>query len=268
MEHVKTTNAALKRHGVEEEYVLSISTPTDPAVPREVKILARKPRNVDADPLTAKRRAHGKVDPSDPSDDGVVLDVGVGTSDYARDVGGERGRVVKTEYGGSYADPAMKRRDLTWEHTASHLDVDSVVILGDALQTLPMIFAGKSVKRVFINNINAKYDAGGDLYRTLARGLRQVMRQGGRVEVQWTTAPEITGGKKKDRGHITGDELKKALLATADDVPRKIAIDENAPPITDYDYSVEAPRTLDGKPSKTPPSNPVPEKRWIFKFED
>lgn len=268
MEHVKTTNAALRRHGVAEEYVLSVSTPRDPAVPREVKILSRKPRDVDADPLTAKRRAHAKVDPSDPADDGLVLDVGVGTSDYARDVGGERGQVVKTEYGGSYADPAMKRRDLTWEHTASHLDVDSVVILGDALQTLPMIFAGKSVKRVFINNINAHYDAGGDRYRTLARGLRQVMKQGGRVEVQWTTALETTGGKTQSRGHITGDDLKAALLATDADVPRKVSIDENAAPVTDYDYSVEAPRTLDGKPSKTPPSNPVPEKRWIFKFED
>jgi hypothetical protein len=268
MEHVRTTNAALARHGVAEEYVISVSMPRDPAVPREVKILSRKPRDVDADPLTAKRRAHAKVDPSDPTDDGLVLDVGVGTSDYARDVGGERGQIVKTEYGGSYADPAMKRRDLTWEHTASHLDVDSVVILGDALQTLPMVFAGKSVKRVFINNINAHYDAGGDRYRTLARGLRQVMTQGGRVEVQWTTALETTGGKTQSRGHITGDDLKAALLATAADMPRKVSIDENAAPVTDYDYSVEAPRTLDGKPSKTPPSNPVPEKRWIFKFED
>lgn len=265
LEAVKATNAALKRHGVAEEYVISVSTPRDPAIPREVKILSRKPRSVDADPLTAKRRAHEKVDPSDQTEDDAVLDVGVGTSDYARDVGGETGQVMKSEYGPSYADPAMKRRDLTWQHTASHVDVDSVVVLGDVLQTLPMVFANKSVKRVFLNNINAHYGVGDDSYRTLARGLKQVMKQGGRVEVQWTTSEEAPG---VGRGHITGEGLKRAIADTDVDLPRKISVDEAAAPVTDYDYSVEAPRTLDGKPSKTVPANPVPEHRWIFKFED
>jgi len=270
MEQIKATNEALRRHGVDEEYVISVSTPRDATVPREVKVLTRKPKRVDVDPkaATAKKKKHEAVDPSDQSDDGIVVDIGVGTSDYARDVGGETGKVVKTEYGDSYADPSMIRRDLTWKHTAPHVDVDSVVVLGDALQTLPMMFSEHSVKRLFINNINAHYAAGGDSYLTLARGLRQVMKKGGRVEVQWTTSTETTGGETKSRGHITGDGLKEALAATAAGKPRAVSIDESAAPVTDYDYSVEAPRTQSGVPSKTPPSNPVPEKRWVFTFDD
>ena len=162
----------------------------------------------------------------------------------------------------------MMRRDVTWEHTAPRVEADSVVVLGDSLQTLRMMFPGRSVKRLFINNINAHYAPGGDAYTGLARGLRDVMTSGGRVEVQWTTSTETTGGVTKERGHITGDGLELALTQTAKDVPRKVSIDKDAPPVTDYDYSVEAPRRKSGSPSKTPPSNPVPEKRWIFTFGD
>lgn len=92
------------------------------------------------------------------------------------------------------------------------------------------------------------------------------MTDGGRVEVQWTTALETTGGKTQPRGHITGEGLKQALVATNPDVPRGFSVHENADPVTDYNYSVQAPRGKRGEPSKTPPSNPVPEKRWIFTF--
>src|SRR5262249_55198759 len=106
---------------------------------------------------------------------------------------------------------------------------------------------------------------GSEQYLALARGLRKVMKPGGRVEVQWTTATETTGGKTQSRGHVTGEALKQALAAAAKDFPRSVG-DTEAAPGTDYNYSVEAPRTKSGIPSKQPPSNPVPEKRWIFTF--
>jgi hypothetical protein len=268
MEQVRQTNAAYQRHGIEEEFVISVSTPADPKTPREVKILSRKPRKEVDLPMGAKKQRHAPVDPSDQSDDGLVVDIGVGLTDYAREVGGEHGKVVKTEFGPDYADPAMMRRDLTWEHTAPLVDVDSVIVLGDALQTLPMMFGERSVKRLFINNINANYAPGSEEYAGLVRGLRKVMKTGGRVEVQWTTALETTGGVTKSRGHITGEALNQALASKTDDVPRAYSVNENAPPVTDYDFSVSAPRTQSGKPSKAPPSNPVPEKRWVFTFGD
>ena len=264
MASVQVTNAAYKRHGIPEEFVIAISTPNDPAVPREVKILSRKPRGPDEVALDVKPQKHDAVDPSDQNDDGLVVDIGVGLTDYAREVGGETGDVVKSEYGPSYTDPAMQRRDLTWQHTAPRVDADSVVVLGDTLQTLGMMFPKKSVKRMFINNINAYY--GADDYANLAKGLRDVMADGGRVEVQWTTAPETTGGVTKDRGHIKGEGLRQALDATAASSPRAFQVNENAPPVTDYDYSVEAPRSMDGKAGREKPTNPVPEFRWVFTF--
>ena len=86
--------------------------------------------------------------------------------------------------------------------------------------------------------------------------------------MQWTDAPEeLSGGGTKPRGHITGDALQAALDATAGAAPRKVSVDKQALPVTDFDYSVEAPRPKTGA-SKTPPSNPVPKFRWVFTFGD
>gem|GEM_PF-6865318 len=68
------------------------------------------------------------------------------------------------------------------------------------------------------------------------------------------------------RGHITGPGLKQALDATASRSPREYSVKTDAKPVTDFDYSVEAPRGKSGVPSKKPPENPVPEARWIFTF--
>lgn len=263
MSKVQATNAAFRRHGIDQEFVLAVSTPETSSVAKEVKVLSRPSRGE-----VANNKRRSPVDPSNQDEPGEVVDIGAGQSDYARDVGGETGQVVKTEYGGNHTDPAMLRRDLHWKHTGTQVDVDSVLVLGDALQTLPMMFADRSVKRVFMNNINAHYVQGSDQYLNLAKGLRRVMKSGGRVEIQWTTAPENTGGKTTSRGHIDGPAVEEALLATAGEVPRAVQFDRNAPPVKDYDYSVEAPRTETGIPSKTPPSNPVPEFRWVISFED
>jgi hypothetical protein len=264
MANVEETNALMRRHQVPQEFVISISAPRDPSIPKEVKILSRKPADVPATAL----QTHAPVDPSSPSEQGTVVDIGVGTTDYAREVGGEQGKVVKTEYGPNYTDPAMMRRGLTWKNTGTRVDIDSVLVLGDTLQSLPMMFPERSVKRMFINNINAHYPPGGAEYRELALGLRKVMTSGGRVEVQWTRETEVTGGVESDRGHVTGEALRDALAGTAAGMPRRFDVNENAQPVTDYDYSVEAPRTESGVASKTPPANPVPQHRWIFTFGD
>ena len=70
MTQVQQTNAAYKRHGIEEEFVISVSTPTDPTRPREVKILSRKPRDLSKLPLGAKEQTHAPVDPSSPDEVG------------------------------------------------------------------------------------------------------------------------------------------------------------------------------------------------------
>ena len=92
------------------------------------------------------------------------------------------------------------------------------------------------------------------------------MTPGGRVEVLWTTETEITGGVERDRGHVTGEALRDALDATAAQVPRAVAVEPNAAPVTDYHYSVQAPRPKSGIPSKQPPTDPVPKSRWVFTF--
>jgi hypothetical protein len=265
MAKVKATNNLFRKNGVPRELALSVSTPRDPSIPAEVKVLGRVPKDV---PPTAKKPKL-PVDPTDQSVEGTVVDIGVGLGDFARDAGGETGELVKTEHGEGYADPGLIRRDLTWEHTGPRLDVDSVLVLGDALQTLPMMFGARSVKRMFINHINAEYKPGGALYKNLARGLGKVLAKNGRVEVQWTDEPETTGGVTKPRGHIAGDALLSALQDTGVLAARDVKVTRDpkvAPPVLEYDYSVEAPRTKSGVPSKTPPSNPVPRFRWVFTF--
>ena len=45
----------------------------------------------------------------------------------------------------------------------------------------------------------------------------------------------------------------------------KVSVDE-APPVTDFNYSVEAPRPKSGVASKTKPTDPVPKYRTVFTF--
>jgi hypothetical protein len=66
---------------------------------------------------------------------------------------------------------------------------------------------------------------------------------------------------------VTGEALRDALTGTAAEAPRRVDVDANAQPVTDYQYSVEAPRTASGAASKTPPSNPIPQQRWILRLE-
>jgi hypothetical protein len=259
---VKAINNLFRKNKVPRELALSVSTPRDPSIPAEVKVLSRVPR----EPPATVKKPKSPVDPTDQSVEGTVVDIGVGLGDFAREAGGETGELVKTELGTGYADPAMIRRKLTWEHTGPRIDADSVLVLGDALQTLQMLFSAKSVKRMFINHINASYTPGGALYKNLARGLGRVMAKDGRVEIQWTDEPETTNGVTKPRGHITGDALLSALEATGVRDARGVKVAKDAQPVLEYDYSVEAPRDKTGVPRKAPPTPPVPKFRWILTF--
>lgn len=263
MDQVKLANNLMRKNGVARELAISVSSPRDRTIPSEVKILSRTRAS-----LPAGTPRSSVVDPTDQSAPGVTVDIGVGLGNYARSVGGETGELVQTEYGERYADPAMIRRDLTWAHTGPHVDANSVLILGDALQTLPMLFAPRSVKRMFINHVNANYEPGGRAYENLAAGLNRVMAKGGRVEVQWTTEPETTGGVTKSRGHITGGALEAALASTAPGSRRHVSVTKGAKLVLDFDYSIEASRNKSGVASKSNPTNPVPKNRWIFTFGD
>lgn len=258
IETVKSANAAYRERKIAREFVLSITSPSDPKVPREVKILSRVPKETTG-------AAPSKIIEPLQNVDGTVVDIGVGLGSFARDAAQEKGPLVQTEFGPKYADAAMTRRDLTWEHTGPRTDVDSVLVLGDSLQTLSMMFAPRSVKRLFINNINAHYEDGSPEYRQLATGLRQVMAVGGRVEVQWTDDLETTGTRTSSRGHITGMALEKALELAAATSPRAVTVSE-ATPVTDFNYSIEAPRPKTGVPSKAKPTDPVPRFRTVFTF--
>jgi hypothetical protein len=256
---VKAANAGYRERKIAREFAIAITSPSDPKVPREVKLLARVPKERTA---AAASKVVGPLE----NVDGTVVDIGVGLGSFARDAAQEKGPLVQTEYGPKYANAAMTHRDLTWEHTGPKSDIDSVLVLGDSLQTLSMMFEPRSVKRLFINNINAHYAEGSAEYKQLATDLRRVMANGGRVEVQWTDDLETTAGKTSSRGHITGTQLAKALEATAGVVPRQVSIDDAAHPVTDFNYSVEAPRPKSGIPSKTKPTDPVPRFRTVFTF--
>lgn len=153
--------------------------------------------------------------------------------------------------------------------------VDSVAIFGDPLQTLDVLFGKQGVKLVFINNVNAHYNA--EQYKSLARVLFKAMAKGGRVEMQWAYSPETEGGKRGTRGHVqarhldpevvnTGD-LETALASEAPKFGRSFSIRE-APAITDQQYSREPSRRRDGAdPSKTNITPPVPEHRAIITFD-
>jgi hypothetical protein len=271
MRKVADANQAYRAGGIAREFVLGVTTPPRPDAPRQVLVLSRTPATpVQSADLPAKLPA---LDPAvDPNGDGLVVDIGVGESSYALDMlpaDDRRGLVVGTEFGPKYLDAAMTRRDLTWERTAPRVEADSVIVIGDALQTLPLLFGARSVNRMFINNVNAGYEgAGSSAYQNLARGLLSVMRAGGQVEVQWDTTPEYPGqpgAAPGDRGHIDGPTLHAALLATSDAKPRAVSV-RVEPAVADYSYSVEASRRRSGA-EKSLPESPNPESRWVIVFE-
>lgn len=262
MDKVITTNRALAEAGEPHELVISVSE-TRPGI-REVLVLSR-PRS-DRGPQDASQTLEVQDHP-DPQ--AVIVDVGAGESSFALDLLAPADRaggpVVQTEYGPGVFDGARTRRDLTWENAVPRTDADGVVVFGDPLQTMDVLFGEGGVKRVFINNVNAHYRNA--QYASLARVLLRAMAPGGRVEVQWTNSPEYAGGDPGSRGHIDGRQLEDAIKAEIDGTGRSYAVDHQVAPITDYEYSIRPSTRRGGAASdKDQPSSPVPESRSIFTF--
>jgi hypothetical protein len=261
MDRVIATNRAMLNANDPRELVISVSD--TPGGAREVLLLAR--RRTTAEP--SQQRGEPLEIQTHPDASAVVVDVGAGESSFALDLLAQPDRtggpVVQTEYGPTAFDASRTRRDLTWENAVPRTDADSVVVFGDPLQTMDLLFGQGGVKRVFINNVNAHY---GDVqYRELAQVLLRAMAPGGRVEVQWTDEPEYKDDPPGSRGHVDGPKLKAALADIGQDRP--FSVTEIAPE-TDYAYSIEPSRRRGGvDPSKAQPSAPVPEKRWVFTFQ-
>jgi len=263
MDNVLATNRAFAEAGEQRELIIAVSETNTPGM-REVLVLSRPrapstPGASSGEPLPVQTG-------TDPN--AVIVDVGAGESSFALDLlqPADRtgGPVVQTEYGPSAFDASRTRRDLTWENAVPRTDADSVVVFGDPLQTMDLLFGEGGVKRVFINNVNAHYEP--PQYASLARVLLRAMAPQGRVEVQWTDAPEYADGTG-DRGHIAGDKLNDAL--DAENVGHRPITIDTPPAITDYQYSIEPSRRKGGAdPSKTQPEPPVPKERWIFTFGD
>jgi hypothetical protein len=206
-----------------------------------------------------------------PVQDGVdpkaaIVDVGAGESSFGVDLLQQKDRtggpLVQTEYGPSIFDGSRTRSDLSWEGAIPRGDENSAVVFGDPLQTMDIMFGEHGVKRVFINNVNAHYEK--PQYAKLANVLAKAMTRGGRVEVQWTDAPEFPDQPQGSRGHIEGPALAEALQ----EVGRRFTIEASDPELR-YEYSVK-PSTRKGGADATKnkiPEKPTPKFRWIFTFE-
>lgn len=262
VDKVVAANRAFEAAGVKRELVVAVSE--TPSGTREILVLSREK------PTSAVRNNGGEKLPVQTGVDNnaAIVDVGAGESSFGIDLldpkDRQGGPLVQTEYGPSAFDGSRLRKDLTWENAVPKSDANSAVVFGDPLQTMDLMFGGKGVKRVFINNVNAHYDPGA--YQHLADVLLKTMTEGGRVEVQWTSQPEYPNGKPGDRGHIAGPELKAALDKAAAAAGRKVDVEVGTPE-TKYNYSVEPSRRKGGASADANvPDSPIPEARWIFTF--
>jgi len=255
---VLSTNRAWLAAGEERELVIAVSDA--PGGVREVLVLSRERKKTEA------RRGEPLEIQSHPDPSAVIVDVGAGESSFALDVlqpvDRAGGPVIQTEYGPKAFDGSRTRRDLTWENAVPRTDADSVVVFGDPLQTMDILFGLGGVKRVFINNVNASYSE--SQYTSLAKVLVRSMADDGRVEVQWTNEPELEGGHRGSRGHVEGPKLQAALVKVA---ARRVITVTQTEPDTTYPYSIEPSRRRGGVDADTnQPSAPVPESRWVFHF--
>ncbi|NVB81555.1 MAG: hypothetical protein HOV81_24385, partial [Kofleriaceae bacterium] len=274
VDRVVATNRAFIEVGEPRELIIAISETA--AGTREVLVLSRTRSSAPVPPPTSPTPVEVQNHPDSAA---VIVDIGSGESSFAVDMvqASDRngGPIVQTEYGPSAFDGSRTRRDLTWERAMPARSVDSVAVFGDPLQTIDVLFGKHGVKLVFINNVNAHYNA--EQYRGLARALCKAMANGGRVEMQWTYSPETVGGPKGKRGHVQGrhvddeventGDLETALQSEAPKFGRTITV-RMAAPIKDQAYSREPSRRRDGAdPSKDNITSPVPEHRSIITFD-
>lgn len=266
VDKVIATNRAFKQTDDPRELVIVDSkTPTGE---HELLVLSRERLEPSAeDRGGAPLPVQNHMDPN-----AVIIDVGTGESSFALDLlqGADRkgGPVVQTEHGPSLVDGARMRRDLTWKNAVPRTDVDSVTVFGDPLANMDVLFGEASVKRVLINNVNASYSDA--QYGELARTLVRAMAPEGRVEVQWTNAPEYPGDKEGSRGHIDGNKLAASVLKESAKVGRAATVSKDVidkTPDESYKYSVRPSTRVSGvDPGRAVPTDPIPDQKTVIVF--
>ena len=273
IQKVNEANKTLLFNGVKREFVLLYSQDIDGS--RDIFILSRPIWEMESPEGIDQKQVSGTE-----ADAPYIVDIGSGLSSYGIDMMGTEDRgesiLVSTEFAPGFVDPSLVRSDLTWKNVAPRTDENTVVVIGDPLKTLGMLLGQKSVKTLFINNVNAEYQE--DDYKDLADQLLIVMANGGKVEVQWDLSSEKKG-EDESRGHIQGDMLFGYLQEMNKDENRTITYTVAEPVI--YPYSVtpsrrkEIPADMDpqeqiemsGKDVVLPDAKKGDMHRWIIKFD-
>ncbi len=274
LNRVKTTNAAMRANGSENEVAIILMPSVTGDGTQEIMLLSRKRWVI---PSGAKPGASlNALGTASTTHQQYIIDVGAGTNSFAVDMipaADRKGSIIlNTEYAPKFMDPAMLSSELTWKNAAAKTDVDTVVVIGDPLTNMHEITGDKSVRQVFINNVNAGYNE--QQYQHLAEQLVASMDEGGRVKLQWTDDPEIDPVTKleKPRGHIEGVPLEKALLEAAKKAGRQVTV-ERGLAVVDYNYGI-TPSTKAAVPPDRPltpaerkgVTDPIPRFHWDFIF--
>jgi Domain of unknown function (DUF4157)/Putative peptidoglycan binding domain len=274
VDRVKKANTAAKAAGEKADYVIITNPSPKGDGSFEVMVLTREPwTNVPSGFAGEYVTDLGRVNPAHQQ---YIIDVGSGGTSFALDTikdGDMQGSVVlNTEYAPVYMDRATASADFTWKNAVPNSEPNTVGLIGDPLKTMNQIAGDQTVRQVFINNVNAGYQTKD--YEILADQLLRSMDKGGRVMVQWDSQPEIPGdpgpkGLPGSREHITGDELKAALIKLAPKYGRTVRALENLPTV-DYKYGIQPSTQTKYPPGTNPPTKgitmPVPEKRTDFIF--
>jgi Domain of unknown function (DUF4157) len=264
LEQVSQANALNFANGVDIEYLVIVREATTAGGQAEVQIVSR-PRQILAPAVGTPQTQLPSL--REGATGRYVVDIGAGGAAYATDMTPQSdravGTLVQTEVP-DFATAAQVRRDLTLANIAPRSDPGSVTVLADALRNLTVVFgrpaAGRGVRRLFINNINARYQPAD--YDQLAGELINVMGRGGQVEVQWDMSPELPNAAAGDRrrlpgsrDHIRGDLLRDALRRRG----AQIGYTESTG--VPYPYTITPSRTAGGTQRAAtdipPPPNPA-----------
>ncbi len=274
IDRVKLTNESMKTKGSENELVVILMPSVTGDGVQEIMLLARKRWVI---PSGAKPGvALNEIGKANTTHKQYIIDVGAGTNSFAVDMipaaDLQGSTILNTEYAPTFMEPSMTRSSLTWKNAAAKTDANTVVVIGDPLTNMHEMVGDKSVRQVFLNNVNAHYNE--QQYQHLAEQLVQSMDNGGRVKLQWTDATEFDAKLQKEipRGHIEGPLLEKALLEAAKKSGRTVTTVKDMTPV-DYNYGItpskdvtvtpDKPLTADQRKGVT---DPVPKFHWDFIF--
>ncbi len=274
VERVKLTNQSMKAGGSDKELVIILMPSVTGDGLQEILIMSRQRWTI---PSGAKPgvslNAIGKANTAHQQ---YIIDVGGGTNSFAVDMIPAADRagatVLNTEYAPTFMEPSMTRDSLTWKNAAAKTDADTVAVIGDPLTNMHEMVGDKTVRQVYINNVNAKYNA--DQYKALAEQLVQSMDSGGRLTLQWTDELEfdVKLNKSFPRGHIEGEPLQKALDEAAKKFGRTVTTEKDLAPI-DYNYGITPSKEVKITPDRPLTeaerkgvTDPVPKFHWDFIF--